>query len=222
LGALVALALLLTAPAQAMSFLYAWDADALSPRTTQADFISFSQCTVLPPTPPSVPGCLVPESQTEPPPALGYLSGIPGIIGDFQASPQSGEPGYEALWEDGHTIAAFFGAARFRIEDVPPGNYELWLMSHGPDGESTLFRVNGENVGTVDWADDNYFDTQVLKVPVIVDATGIIDIEYEATGSSALGILNGVAIIPEPSTFLLVMGGLLAIARARRRSPASP
>ena len=212
---LLALTVLAAGPAHALSFLYAWDADAISPRTTQSGFISVSQCTLLPGDSTPVAGC-TPEFQSEPPPALGYLPPTTGVNGDFQASPQPGAPGYEALWEDGHTISAFL-LAKLRIVGVPVGSYELWLMSHGPDGESTVFRVNGEDAGTVDWASDDYFNTQVLKVPITVDATGVIDIEYEAGFMSALGILNGVAIIPEPSTFLLVMGGLVAIARVRGR-----
>jgi hypothetical protein len=212
----VALTLFAAAPAQGLPFLYAWDADAISPRTTQPGFISFSQCTLLPGDPTPVCGGN-PEFQSEPPPSLGYLPPTPSINGDFQASPQPGAPGFEALWEDGHTIAPFL-TALLRIEGIPAGSYELWLMSHGPDGESTVFRVNGTDEGTVGPADDDYFNTQVFKVQVDVDATGIIDIEYEAGFMSSLGILNGVAIIPEPSTFLLVMGGLVAMARLRRRA----
>ena len=216
LGVLLALTFLAAAPAHALSFLYAWDADALSPRTTQSGFISVSQCTLLPGDSTSVCGGNG-ESQSEPPPALGYLPLTTGLNGDFQASPQPGAPGYEALWEDGHTIPGLL-TAQLQIVGIPAGSYELWLMSHGPNGESTIFRVNGEDVGTVAWAPDDYFNTQVLKVPITVDATGIVDIEYEAGFLSAFGVLNGVAIIPEPSTFLLVMGGLVAIARVRHRA----
>jgi hypothetical protein len=217
-GALVALTLLAAAPADALPFLYAWDADAISPRTTQPGFISVSQCTLLPGDPTNVCGGSS-ESQSEPPPVLGYLPPWTPT-GDFQATPQPGAPGFEALWEDAHTIVGMI-EAQLRIEGIPVGSYELWLLSHGPDGESTIFQVNGEDVGTVNWASDNYWSTQVLKVPITVDATGIINVGYQAGFLSGLGVLNGIVIVPEPSTILLVMGGLAAIARVRRRASPS-
>jgi hypothetical protein len=54
-------------------------------------------------------------------------------------------------------------------------------------------------------------------VAVQVDASGVLAIHYRAgTLGGSPGVLNGLLLVPEPATAVLVACGLAAIARRRR------
>ncbi len=206
------------APATATPvFLAGWDLDAISPRTTEAGFVSLTSCTMLPGELGLGCGSAF-ENPTNPDPILGYLdSGRP--TSDFRASPVNGDPmGAGDLWDDGHSIVAGL-EARLQLRGLPQGAFELWLLSFGPDGERTTVSVLDSQglagTATLDPVGGMLFDTQVAKIPIVVDASGIVDIRYAAGPISALGMLNGVLLIPEPALAVLVAVGLLA---AHRRS----
>jgi hypothetical protein len=213
---LTAVAGSVSAPAEATPvFLAGWDLDAIAPRTTEGGFVSLTSCTMLPGE--AAPACgSAYENPTNPAPILGYLAGG-RPTSDFRASPVNGDPmGAGDLWDDGHSIVAGL-EAKLQLQGLPEGVFELWLLSFGPDGERTTVSVFDSQglagMATLDPVGGMLFDTQVAKIPIVVDASGIVEIRYAAGPISALGMLNGVLLVPEPVTAMLLTLALLGVWR---------
>lgn len=152
---------------------------------------------------------------------IGYAEGEEPI-GDFRAAPLVPVT-LPDLWSDGHRVLA--EGATLVLGGLAPGLYQLTVMSHNPVGttlDTTVFEIPGvdpftiTNVPNPDPGSDLYA-LQARTVGVVVDASGVLTIHYRSgTLGGAPGVLNGLLLIPEPSTVLLVATGLAVIARRRR------
>lgn len=152
---------------------------------------------------------------------IGYGTGEEPI-GDFRAAPLV-PVSLPDLWSDGHRVLA--DGATLVLGGLTPGVYQLTVMSHHPLGtnlDTTVFEIPGvdpftiTNIPNPDPGAD-LFALQARTLGVVVDASGILSIHYRAgTIGGSPGVLNGLTLVPEPTTALLVVCGLAAIARSRR------
>ncbi len=207
-----AFALALAAPpAQALLV----DLDQVSqPRLTEPGAVSVSFCTFVTGGAPA--SACVGLAEFGP---IGFASDSERPIADFLVQPTIA-PSLVDLWSDGHQVLA--GPARLLLTGLAPGNFILSLFSHSPFAttDRTLFRVNGAGPFEVvnDINSTDLFGDQTLTLPVVVDASGVLEIQFWSPNNK-FGVLNGLQlVIPEPSTALLLAGGLGGFAAMRRRA----
>ena len=216
--------LILLPPVEGMAlpeYLYGFDMDQVStPRFTQTGFQSVTTCTLAPGETPT-PAC---AGIVEYPPSgqvgAGYLA-ADRPADDFRISPVVTDA--PDLWEDGHRVSLAYPDATLRIVGLDPGPYTVMLLSHNPAGtvlDETIFNVEG-SIGTIEnitpLATDPFL-VQTLSIPVIVDQSGIIDIQFSRSVEALSGVLNGVLIVPEPRAWLLLGVGIAALMAVRRLS----
>lgn len=188
-------------------FLAGWDADLISfPRFTEAGLVSITTGTNSP-------------------------TGTPGfaytgpIFNDFSANPDGDTQGLDDLWFDGHLVLPLTSTS-FAISGLTPGSgYDLVLLSHGPNGESTRFDVTDANgtsaqtVGAIPFVGADLWSTQTATFWVDVPASGTIQVTMQAAPNSLFGVLNGLVLVdslPEPSLAILLGIGALAGGLRRR------
>lgn len=212
-----AIATLASSPIEAPALLL--DMDQLStPVYTEPGAESIRPCSYVAGATPNT-GCTLFGSPTFGP--IGYAEGEEPI-GDFRAAPLVPVT-LPDLWSDGHRVLA--DGATLVLGGLAPGLYQLTVMSHNPVGttlDTTVFEIPGvdpftiTNVPNPDPGSDLYA-LQARTVAVQVDASGVLTIRYRAgTVGGSPGVLNGLTLIPEPTTALLVATGLATIARRRR------
>lgn len=206
-----------TAPLAAGALLL--DMDQVStPQYTEPGAISIRPCSYVTGATPNT-GCALFGSPSFGP--IGYATGDEPI-GDFRAAPLV-PVSLPELWSDGHRVLS--DGATLVLGGLAPGLYQLTVMSHNPVGttlDTTVFEIPGvdpftiTNVPNPDPGAD-LFAIQSRTVPVVVDDGGVLTIHYRAgTVGGSPGVLNGLTLIPEPTTALLVGIGLAAIAGRRR------
>lgn len=190
------------------------DLDQVSqPRLTEPGAVSVSFCTFV--TGGAPPSACVGLAEFG---AIGFASDAERPIADFLVQPTIA-PSLVDLWSDGHQVLA--NPARLLLTDLEPGNYLLSLFSHSPFAmtDRTLFRVNGAGPFEVvnDINSTDLFGDQTLTLPVVVDSSGVLTVEFWSPNNK-FGVLNGLQlVIPEPSTALLLAAGLAGFAGARTR-----
>lgn len=228
-AALAVGSLLAAGSAQALpDYLYGFDMDSdTSGLNTQAGFQAVTICTFAPGETPS---SYCPISEEGPAGVgAGYLADRDPItaalitLGTPTDAPD--------LWSDLHSIS-FDGIPgleepdvverRLKIYGLAPGDYTVILLSHVPSiGASTTFSIDGVDVGTIVGVPNpsDLWAEQTLSVPVTVGASGEIVVGFRPTAYKLnSAILNGVLIVPEPGSSLLLGSLLLAGALGRRRA----
>jgi hypothetical protein len=203
-------------------FVLGLDADQIfTERRTAEGFGSFTICTPIEASDPSACGVPEPAIGTEPV-RVGYVRGEAPLT-DFLILPVDAD--VPRLWQDGHRAPP--GGAVLRLENLPPGPYELVLLAHGPasgDQDETFFWVDGVFRGSV----PNIPNAQLLiggnqsLVVGVETMDGSLEIMFEGDASMGRnGWLNGLVLtlIPEPASGLLAASGLglLVLLRLRRR-----
>jgi hypothetical protein len=190
------------------------DLDQVSqPRLTEPGAVSVSFCTFV--TGGAPPSACVGLAEFG---AIGFASDAERPLADFLVQPTIA-PSLVDLWSDGHQVLA--NPARLLLTQLEPGNFLLSLFSHSPFAttDRTLFRVNGAGPFEVvnDINSTDLFGDQTLTLPVVVDLSGVLEIEFWSPNNQ-FGVLNGLQlVIPEPSTALLLAAGLAGFAAARTR-----
>lgn len=207
-------------------FLLGLDADQIfTERRTATGFASFTICTPFSLTAPSPCGVPYPALGEEPF-QVGYLAGQAPLT-DFMEIPQNADR--SRLWQDGHRAPP--DGATLRIANIPPGSYDLILLAHGPGSslfDETFFWVDGTFVGSVK-NDANVplvvGETQSLVVPIdpSMVADGRLEIRFAGPdpGSGVDGWFNGLVLVPEPGSAILLAAGLALVLGWRRR-PSRP
>lgn len=197
------------------------DLDQVSqPRLTEPGAVSVSFCTFV--TGGAPPSACVGLAEFG---AIGFASDAERPIADFLVQPTIA-PSLVDLWSDGHQVLT--SPARLLLTDLEPGNYLLSLFSHSPFAttDRTLFRVNGAGPFEVinDINSTDLFGDQTLTLPVVIDLSRVLTVEFWSPNNQ-FGVLNGLLLIPEPSTALLLAAGLAGFAagaRPARRAPRRP